>query len=178
MIEEERRQLQSDLAVEREALLAAVSDVDESALTRPTRNPEWTVRDVLAHVLASDADLIALVEAAGSPTTVTIRMPGPKQHQREMARWSTAIPRSFSQELRARGDRWVELLGDLRSPSWALPVLGNWWPQDALSGSASETPANGGTRPLGDVVADWRGHDAQHGEDVRLAVADGTNGPD
>jgi hypothetical protein len=68
-------QLQAQRAAEREALLVVVSDVDEQALTWPTRNPEWAVRDVLAHVLASDTDLISLLEAAADSGSHPVRHP-------------------------------------------------------------------------------------------------------
>jgi hypothetical protein len=174
--EREGEQLQGDLADEREALLAVVSGVDQPALARPTRNPDWEVRDVLAHVLASDADLILLLEAAGRPGSRTIAMPGLEGHQREMARWAGATPQAFGRELRELGDRWRELLAALPDAALSIPVSGNWWRQDALSGPASAVPeSSGGVRKLFDVVADWRGHDAQHAEDVRLALADRPN---
>ena len=177
-LQAEWRQLQADLAADREALLAVVSGVDEQALKWPTRNPGWTVRDVLVHVLAADADLISLVEAAGRPGTRTLRMPSLEEHQREMARWAEASPQAFAQELRERGNRWRELLAALSVSALGIPVSGNWWPQAALSDSAVAVPedTSGGVRALWDVVTDWRGHDShdsQHGEDVRLALAQG-----
>ena len=148
-----------------------MAGVDEQALSWPTRNAGWTVRDVLAHVLASDADLIALLAEAARSGTGGIRMPGLQEHQREMDRWAEATPRSFARDLRKRGSRWRELLTAPPNSALAITVSGNWWPQNALSGSASSTPEeSGGVRPLADVVADWRGHDAQHTEDVRLAL--------
>ncbi|MCH8815303.1 MAG: maleylpyruvate isomerase N-terminal domain-containing protein [Chloroflexi bacterium] len=164
-------ELRAELAAEREALLAVVPEVDEPALSLPTRNAGWTVRDVLAHVLASDADLIALLEEAARSGTRDLRIPGLEKHQREMARWAEAAPRSFARKLRNRGGRWLELLTAPSSSTLTIPVSGNWWPQNALSGSTSSTPEeSGAVRPLADVVADWRGHDAQHAEDVRLAL--------
>ncbi len=177
-IEREWRQLQADLAADREALLAVVSGVDEEALGWPTRNPGWTVRDVLAHVLASDADLISLAEAAGRPGTRTLRNPSLEGHQQEMARWAEATPQAFAQELRERGNRWRELLAALSVAALGIPVKGNWWPPAALSDPAVAVPedTSGGVRALWDVITDWRGHDShdsQHGEDVRLALAQG-----
>ena len=156
--EREWRQLQADLAAEREALLAVVSDVDEQALTWPTRNPDWTVRDVLAHVLASDADLISLLEAAGRSSTHPLRSRSLVQHQQEMAGWTDAAPQALAEELQQRGDRWQALLAALPGSAFAIPVDAHW---------------SGGVRTLRDVVADWRGHYPQHGEDVRLALAQG-----
>lgn len=157
--ESDRGQLHAELAAEREALLAVVSGVHEEALKWPTRNPEWTVRDVLAHVLASDADLIWLLEAAGRSSTDPILLRSLEQHQQEMARWADATPQAFADELRERGDRWRALLAALPVSVFAMPV-DVWWSKGTL----------------GDIVGDWRGHDSQHGEDVRLALAAGPAG--
>lgn len=154
--------LREELTTDREALLAVVSGVEEHALTWPTRNPGWTVRDVLAHVLASDADLISLLEAAGRSSTHPVRHPSLEQHQKEMARWTDATPQMFVQQLRECSDRWRALLDGLPDPAFAIPVqVGGW--SDRV-------------RAVGDVVGDWRGHDRQHAEDVRLALADGPAG--
>lgn len=166
--------LAADLADEREALLAIAAGVAELALAWPTRNSGWTVRDVLAHVLASDADLIALLEAAVHPGPATLAHPSAEQHQGEMARWAEATPGAFVHDLRERAERWRELLVALPGSALAIPVSGAWWPPSALSGGPSDIPGGSdGTRALGDVLADWRGHDAQHAEDVRLALAQG-----
>lgn len=162
MNERERGQLQGELAAEREALLAVVSGVDEQALTWPTRNPEWAVRDVLAHVLASDADLISLVEGAGLPSTTPLWGRSLEEHQQEMARWADATPQMFAQQLQERSDRWRELLAALPGSAFVIPAAVYW---------------AGGVRTLADVVADWRGHDRQHAEDVRLALAHGRANP-
>lgn len=155
--EREEEQLQSDLASEREALLAVVLGVDEQALPWPTRNPDSTVRDVLAHVLASDANLIWLLEEASRSGTRSIRMPGLKGHQREMTRWAEATPQALAQELRERGNRWRELLAALPDSAFEIPVDAFW---------------GGGVRRLLDVLGDWRGHYPLHTEDVRQALAD------
>ncbi len=172
--ERELGQLQADLTAEREALLAIASGVEEPALAWPTRNSGWTVRDVLAHVLASDADLIALLKAAAQSNSPTLTHPSAGQHQEEMARWADATPQAFVQHLQGRADRWRELLAALPGSALTIRVSGAWWPPSALSGGPSNAPeSTGGTRALADVLADWRGHDAQHAEDVRLALAEG-----
>ena len=162
MNEREREQLQDGLAAEREALLAVVAGVDEQALTWPTRNPEWTVRDVLAHVLASDADLIWLLEAAHHSSTRPLRLESLEQHQQEMARWADATPKMFSQQLQERSDHWRELLAALPGSAFVIPATVYW---------------AGPARTLADAIADWRGHDQQHAEDVRLALAQGRANP-
>lgn len=170
-------QLRAELVAEREALLAVMSGVDEEALTRPTRNPGWTVRDVLAHVLASDADLIALLEAAVHSGPPTLTHPSAERHQEEMARWADAPPQALVEHLRERADRWRELVAAVPGSALAIPVGGAWWPPSALLGGQSAVPQSaGGTRPLADVLADWRGHDTQHAEDVRLALVEGRAG--
>lgn len=156
MNEREREQLQAELVAEREALLAVVSHIQQQALAWPSRNAGWSVRDVLAHVLASDSDLISLVEAAGRSRADFLGLRDREAHEREMARWTDATPQELAEELRQRGDRWRELLTALPGSAFATPAV-VWW--------------MGGT--LGDAVASWRGHDRQHGEDLRLALAHG-----
>jgi hypothetical protein len=159
--EREREQLQKELAANREALLGVVCGADVRDLTLPTRNPDWTVRVVISHVLASDADLIALLQEAGRSETRPLPVQSLEQHEGEMARWSDATPQAMADELRDRGDRWRELLAALPDPAFAISVSAPW---------------SDGVRELWDVVGDWRPHDAQHAEDVRLALAGGGSG--
>jgi hypothetical protein len=154
--EREREQLQAELVAEREELLAIVSGVEQRAHAWPTRNPDWAVRDVLAHVLASDKDLIEALEAAGRSSGGTLRLRGEQAHRQEMAGWTEARAEAIAEELRLRGERWRELLGALPGQAFATPVDA-WW----------------AVRTLGDFVASYRGHDRQHGRDVRLALAQG-----
>jgi uncharacterized protein (TIGR03083 family) len=151
-------ELQGELRAEREALLAVVSRVEERTLAWPTRNPGWAVRDVIAHVLASDADLISLVEAAGRSGTDAVGLRGQEAHEQEMARWAEASPEALAAELRERGERWRGPLAALPDSAFAIPVQ-VWWQADP--------------KALRDAVGDWRGHDTQHGEDVRLALEGG-----
>lgn len=162
MKEQERKQLQAELAADREALLAVASGVVDQDLDRDTRNPGWAVRDVLAHVLASDADLIALLEAAGGSSAAPIRINSLEQHQAEMARWIEATPQALAQELRERGNRWRKLLAALPPSAFTITVGTSGWIKGAKS--------------LLDVISDWRGHDSQHGEDVELALVDRSSG--
>ncbi len=162
MKEQERRQLQAELAADREALLAVASGVDGQDLARHTRNPGGAVRDVRAHVLASDADLISLLEAAGNSIAEPIRINSLEQHQEEMARWMDATPQALAQELRERGDRWRKLLAASPPSAFAITVGTSGWIK--------------GAKRLLDVIGDWRGHDSQHAEDVRLALVDGSSG--
>jgi hypothetical protein len=162
MNEQERRQLQIELAADREALLAVASGVVGNDLDRDTRNPGWAVRDVLAHVLASDADLISLLEAASSLSADPIRINSLEQHQEEMARWMDATPQALAQEMRERGDRWRKLMAALPPSAFAITVGTSGWIKRA--------------ERLLDVISDWRGHDSQHGEDVKLALVDRSSG--
>ena len=141
----------------REALLAIVSKVDEGALSLPTRNPEWSVRDVIAHVLASDADLIALLESAGRAGATSVAGRSYEEHAQEIDRWSDVTPEALIGALRELSDRWRALLASLPNDAWALPAQA-WW-----------TPA---ARALREVIEDYRTHDAEHGEDVRQALED------
>jgi hypothetical protein len=160
--EQERKQLQAELATDREALLAVASGVVERDLARRTRNPGWAVRDVLAHILASDADLISLLEATDNSSADLIRINSLEQHQEEMARWIDATPQALAQGLRERGDRWRNLLAALPAPAFSITVGMSGWIK--------------GAKRLFDVIGDWRGHDSQHAEDVRLALVDGSSG--
>jgi hypothetical protein len=112
---------------------------------------------VLAHVLASDADHISLLEAAGGSSTHPLRIGNHEQHQQEMARWTDAAPQAFTGELRVRGNRWRELLAALPDSAFEIPVDAFW---------------GGGVRRLLNVLGDWRGHYPLHTEDVRQALAD------
>jgi hypothetical protein len=160
--ERERKQLRTELAADREALLAVAFGVVERDLARHTRNPGWAVRDVLAHVLASDADLISLLEAAENSSADPIRISSLEQHQEEMARWIDATPQALAHELRERGDRWRKLLAALPPSAFEITVGTSGWIK--------------GAKRLFDVIGDWRGHDSQHGEDVNLALMDGSSG--
>jgi uncharacterized protein (TIGR03083 family) len=149
------RQLDAELATNREALLAIVEQVDDEALLLPTRNEGWSVRDVIAHVLASDADLVALVEAAGVRNVAQVEGRSRAEHEREMARWADATAGALVEALRKQGDLWCRLLDALPEGAWALPTQA-WW-----------TPA---ATVLGETIEDYRTHDVEHGEDVRLAL--------
>ena len=151
MNDAERQRLLTDLTADREELLAVARTVDREALDRPTRNPGWTVRHVLAHVLAADADLVSILGMA-SDSTGDIRVPGAGEHEREMARWMTATPESICEELRKRGDHWKRLMIAM--------------PEASLAATAG---VGEGERTVGDLVSEWRGHDVQHREDVSLA---------
>ena len=107
MNEREREQLQAELVADREALLAAVSHVQQQALAWPSRNPGWSVRDVLAQVLASDSDLISLVEAAGRSRADSLGLRGREAHEQEIARWTEATLQELAGTLAA----WRSLAG-------------------------------------------------------------------
>lgn len=156
-----RAELLAGLAADREALLAVAARVEEHDLKRGTRNSEWAVRDVLAHVVACDTDLIMLLGPAGDPTTTAIRGRSVDAYEREVAGWRDATPEVFVRELRERGERWRGLLDGLPDGAFSKPTQETW--------ARAE-------RPLDVVVADWRAHDEQHGEDVRLAIEEGRTG--
>jgi len=158
MNEREREQLRAQLVEDRETLLATGSGFAGRKLSWPTRNPDWTVRDVLAHVLASDLDLIALLEAAGDPGADPILARSLEEHERETARWMYATPEAMAGELRERGVRWRELLDALPGPATEILVSAHWIE---------------GERKLLDVAGDWPEHYSLHAEDVRLALAEG-----
>lgn len=153
---QEREELQAELVADRETLLAIVSPVQQRDLARASRNPGWSLRDVLAHLLAVDSDLISLLEAATRSTADSLRSRSVGAYEREMAGWADASGREPAVELRQRGDRWRELLTGLPGSAFAKPAV-VWWMDGRLT----------------EVVGSWRGHDRQHGEDVRLALAHG-----
>ena len=151
----ELERLLTSLVADRQALLATVQDADEQDLQQSTRNPGWTVQHVLAHVLAADADLIAILEAASRAGTHT-HVPSTGEHEREMATWMTATLRAISSELGNRSERWEQLTIALGETSFAATVGGR-------------------KSTVGDLIADWQGHDVQHKEDVQLAVSAGSS---
>ena len=144
--------LADELAANREALLAVVSGMDASALSLPTRNAEWSVHDVLAHVLASDVSLMALLEGA---TEGRIPDAPLDAYDEDRAAWREAGLSTMVQQLIERGERWRELFAAL--------------PDHALDGPAHAWWMDGSTT-LGAILEDYRTHDGEHGEDVRLAM--------
>ena len=153
---QEREELQAELVADRETLLAMVSPVQQRDFARASRNPEWSLRDVLAHVLAVDSDLISLLEAADRSRADSLGSRSVEAYEREIARWANASGQELAAGLRQRGDRWRELLTGLPGSAFAKPAV-VWW----MDGTLTE------------VVGSWREHDRQHGEDVRLALAHG-----
>lgn len=145
------RAFHAELVADRDALLAIVSGIDDKSLALETRNPGWAVRDVLAHVVAVDTELVSTLETAvdrGSPKERSMQ-----EYESEIERWVGASARTLVQELRARGERWRELLNQM-PPSGLDEAAKVWWTKGTLR----------------DVLASWRDHDEQHSEDVRLSL--------
>jgi len=143
------------LATGRQSLLATLETVDDTSLAKPTRNAEWTVRDVLAHVLASDVDLIWMLETARETVTGAARHH--VDHEAEMARWADADVIAIRRAAREFGDCWQHLLAVMLT-SAATTHVEIWWR----------------TGQLGDVLNDYLDHDSQHADDIRLALANGS----
>lgn len=141
-----------ELTASRDALLAVALRVGHDALARPTRNPGWAVRDVLAHLLASDANLISLLDAARGGS---LPRASREEYESQMTRWAGATPETFVFQLRARAARWRSLLEVLPSSALDLPAEASW-----IDGTSS----------VGSVLGDYQTHDAEHAEDVRLAL--------
>jgi hypothetical protein len=148
--------LPGDLVAEREALLTVACHLDDSMLALPTRNAGWMVRDVIAHELASDADLIALLVAGSEPAAVRIQGRSHGEHQQEMVRWAAATADELLIALKERRDEWRALLQALPHDTLTLPAETWWTPKPTA---------------LGDVLDDYRTHDREHAEDIRLALA-------
>jgi hypothetical protein len=68
-----------------------------------------------------------------------------------MARWTGAPAPALRSEIRARGERRHRLIGALLEETFAGQV-------------------DGRTRTVGVIISEWRRHDSQHAEDVRLAL--------
>ena len=142
----------AELAADRDALLAIVSGIDDKSLALETRNAGWAVRDVLAHVIAVDTELIATLEAAVDEGS-RVNERSMEEYESEIARWVAATASVLVQELQARGERWRGLLSKV--PASGLDeAAGVWWTKGMLR----------------DVVESWRDHDKQHAEDVRLSL--------
>jgi hypothetical protein len=145
-----RDQLLAQLSAHRVEFLRIAKRVDEAALALPTRNAEWSVRNVLAHVLASDADLIRVLRCATGAQRAPLTE---QQHREEMARWEVAVPGAMLVALSDRARQWQRLLAAL--PLSLLDVrMQVWWKSGSLI----------------NVVGDYVAHDPEHGEDVRLAL--------
>lgn len=152
----EDKAFHAELAADRDALLAIVSGIDDDSLALETRNSGWAVRDVLAHVIAVDTELIATLEAAvdhGSrPKERSM-----EEYESEIEGWVSATASGLVQELQARGERWRGLLSKV--PLSGLDeAAGVWWTKGTLR----------------EVVESWRDHDKQHAEDVRLSLEQGS----
>lgn len=142
----------AELAADRDALLAVVSGINDDSLALETRNSGWAVRDVLAHVVAVDTELITTLEAAVDEGS-RVNERSMEEYESEIARWVAATASVLVQELQARGERWRGLLGQV--PLSGLDeAAGVWWTKGTLR----------------DVVESWRDHDKQHAEDVRLSL--------
>ncbi len=146
------RAFHAELAADRDALLAIVSGMDDESLALETRNPGWVVRDVLAHVVAVDTELISTLEAAVDRSSRPNER-SMEEYEHEIERWVRATAGMLTQELQARGERWRGLLSQV--PLSGLDeAAGVWWTKGTLR----------------DVLASWRDHDKQHSEDVRLSL--------
>jgi len=143
--------LATELSTGRQSLLAVLDSLDEASLGLPTRNAGWTVRDVLAHTLASDADLIWMLESAAGLASSAARAHA--DHEREMASWAKADVIAIRRAASEYADRWRSLLAVL-APSSATTPVEIWWRSGRLC----------------DVLGDYVGHDAEHAQDVRRAL--------
>jgi hypothetical protein len=152
-VTEWRDEIATVLRLERERLLAVAGEMDREALARQA-NPGWTGADVLAHVLAADADLIWLltsVAAAGPEVTL--------DEARDLAEkksWAGSDLPALLAGLRTQGERVLALVQEASGAALDTRVRVWWRP---------------GPTPLRDVIEDWRDHDAQHAADLRRALA-------
>jgi hypothetical protein len=143
------------LVQDREALLDLVETVANEDLRLATRNPGWTIRHVLSHVLAADMDLISVLEAAPKAGTSACipRMRSHEQHELEMEQWASHNIESLHEQLSQRAELWKGLLANLPNGSLDTPV------------HVGEIVGT-----VGDCIAAWEGHDEVHAEDIRLAL--------
>jgi hypothetical protein len=138
----------------RAALLDVARTIRPEDLHRRTRNPEWRVGDVLAHVLASDADLISLLRAAGGAPDATAHETK-SAHDDEMAAWRTETVDAIIAELRTRSTLWHAMIEDTRAIALGTPQRA-WWLEEE--------------RPLAEIFRDFLTHDDEHTQDIRLAL--------
>ncbi len=151
MNETERLRLLSELSRDRRLLLAAARSVTDGDLGSPTRNPGWTVAHVLGHVLASDKALIDLLQAADQLEPAS--QESTQSHESEMDRWLGAGASDILSELEVRSRRWQDLLSKV-----------------TVSDLETMIETSSGPKTVANRISEWHGHDAQHGEDVQLAV--------
>jgi hypothetical protein len=145
----DKRRLLDELVADRAKLLETVGGIRQQDLGLPIRNPGWSVGHVLAHGLASDADLIAFLKAAQTDAE-SASIPGQPVHDAEMAKWSSATLDAIRHEIRTREVRWMSQITDFPALGWSEVVQ--------------------------KVVNAWRGHDAVHGEDVNRRSMPGRDG--
>lgn len=69
---ERKQKLVEELARSRERLVAAVKELTDEELARPSPNEGWTVKDTLGHVAAAEGGMLVLIERSlqGQPTVV------------------------------------------------------------------------------------------------------------
>jgi hypothetical protein len=128
--------------------------IDDVDLGRATRNAGWTVRHVLAHLLATDADLIWLLENLELDGRRAPHLTEEFDRQ-EMERSLETTADGALCELRRRAESWRRLLHGLHDDGLDAPVR-VWWRRGHL--------------PLRDALRDWYDHDRQHAEDIRIAI--------
>ena len=88
-----RPQVREDLARERDKLLAALEGLSEGELMRSGAVGRWSVRDVLAHVLAWEDEAVARLDllAAGRPQDIA-----PITNDEELEAWNARAQERYA----------------------------------------------------------------------------------
>jgi hypothetical protein len=144
-------QLLRELAESREAFMAAIEGLDEEAMLQPGAAGDWSVKDVMAHLMMWEAQLVTYLfrtQAGNKPNTVhfggePVEQINARWHAQNVDRPLEAVLEDF-EGVRAQTIRRVEAFSEkqLNDPQ-AFPWLGG--------------------KPLWEwVLEDSAGHDREH----------------
>ncbi|MBI4320185.1 MAG: DinB family protein [Chloroflexi bacterium] len=145
----------SEITSARESLVELAGELSEADLARPTRNEGWTVKDTLAHAVASEAGLRLTAERILRGETTAA--PGPSLAERNAA----AIQKRKDKSL-------LELLKEAAAARQQTLALLEGLTPDQLD--VAGHMASGREATVDWIIVHIGEHEAQHAEDIRLAL--------
>jgi uncharacterized protein (TIGR03083 family) len=147
-------ELRDRLAAARQELLATVALLTDAEWDQPTANPEWTARDLLAHLAAAE--------------------PGLLERMRSILAGRSALPANFDLSLwnrrqvsRRRGTPVSDLLASLADSRRAMLDFLDQLSPDQLAVRGYH--ASGREMSVAEIVAIAAQHERDHARDIRSA---------